>query len=289
MNEAPPPAKPRSRLRSLGRALLIFIAGCSAVVGLLMIFENRFVFFPVRASEDWHEPEQFEKQDVELTLLDETVIHAWWLPKVGAKDALLYAHGNGGNLSHRLRSYELLRKELNVSILAFDYPGYGKSTGSPTESGCYEAGDEAFNWLVTEGRVSPKRVILFGESLGGAIATELAARQPCRALVLFSAFTSAPAVGKEIYPFLPLESMMRNRFDNLSKIVKLKCPVFIAHGDADRMIRPHHAQKLFDAAPEPKRLYWIPGADHNDDMTAGMAAALREFLREHPMDKGSTP
>jgi fermentation-respiration switch protein FrsA (DUF1100 family) len=230
---------------------------------------------------DWYDPHEFTKRDLELKLPDGTLIHAWWCPKVGADGALIHAHGNGGNLSHRGPTYALLQQHLNLSVLAFDYPGYGKSGGSPSEAGCYEAGEAAWQWLTTEGGVAPERIVLFGESLGGGIAAELAQRHPSRAIVLFCAFTSAPDVGKDHYPFLPVHQLMRTRFDNLSKIGKLTCPVFIAHGDSDTIINPSHAQRLFDAAAEPKALHWIRGADHNDPIAQETIAALRQFLTEH--------
>lgn len=249
------------------------------MLGVLSAFENRFVYFPTRADQDWYEPTTLSKQDVSLALADGATIHAWWCPKPGADTALIYAHGNGGNLSHRTPWYEMMQQKLRVSILAFDYPGYGKSTGSPSEAGCYASAEAAWQWLTTTGGISPDRIVLFGESLGGGVVTEIATRHPCRALALYSTFSTMPAVAKELYPILPTESLMRNRYDNLTKIATLRCPVFIAHGAADRMIAPHHGQRLFDAAHEPKTLFWIPGADHNDAMRPEMVEALGEFLR----------
>lgn len=280
MNHSAQPTR-RTWRKRIARVALLTIVVSILVLGMLSIFENRFVYFPVRADEDWYEPDGFAKRDLELKLPNGTPIHAWWCPKDGASGALIHAHGNGGNLSHRAPTYALLQQQLNFSVLAFDYPGYGKSGGSPSENGCYAAGEAAWQWLTTEGGVAPERVVLFGESLGGGVATELATRHACRALVLFCSFTSAPDVGKEIYPFLPVHQMMRTRFDNLSKIGKLNCPVFVTHGDCDTIIKSSHAQRLFDAATEPKALHWIRGADHNDPITPETLAALSDFLREH--------
>jgi hypothetical protein len=256
-------------------------------LSLLMWFENHFVYFPTTAAEDWIETPSLTHEDVALALPDGTTIHAWWCPKPGADGAILYAHGNAGNLSHRHETFRLLQDRLNVSILAFDYPGYGKSGGQPSEAGCYAAGQAALDWLTTADGVPANRVILYGESLGGGVATELATRQPCRALVLFRSFCSVPDVARDTFPLLPARLLMRNRFNSLAKIRTLRMPIFINHGDADTIIRVDHARRLNDAAPEPKYLYIDPGVDHNDPVTPAFLDALRDFLKS--CDNGSNP
>jgi hypothetical protein len=212
-----------------------------------------------------------------LTLTDGTPIHAWWCPQKGAADALLYCHGNGGNLSFREEEYRRLRDGLNVSVLAFDYPGYGKSGGKPSEIGCYEAAQAAFDWLTAKG-MPAERIILFGDSLGGGVAAELATRRPCRALVLYSTFTSAPDVGHDQYPFLPTALLMRNRFDTKSKLPGIARPLFIAHGDADRTVPVAHAMRLEKFAVGPKEVLVETGRGHETDITPNFLAKLRDFL-----------
>src|SRR5262249_31043423 len=145
--------------------------------------ERRFLFCPTKAADDWSEPADFPKRDLTLPA-EGASIHAWWCPVAGAEGAVLYCHGNGGNLSHRLRVYRAFQTLHNLSVLAFDYPGYGKSDGKLSEIGCYAAADAAMNWLIGECAIPKERVVLFGESLGGGVVTELAIRQPCRAIVL---------------------------------------------------------------------------------------------------------
>src|SRR5262249_23494938 len=270
--------------RRLRRSLL-WLARNVAVAGLLvllilMLFENRLIYFPTTAAEEWIEPADLPHEDVSLVLPDQTAIHAWWCPKPGADSALIHCHGNAGNLSHRAPTLIKLRDELNVSVFAFDYPGYGKSTGAPNEQSCCAAGEAAWNWLSATAKVPPERVILFGESLGGGVATDLASKHPCRALVLFRTFASIPAAAPDRLPFLPTKLLMRHQFHNLTKLRSLSAPVFIGHGDCDTLLPPHHADQLYAAAAGPKTLYWEANANHNDRMTPEFRAALHLFLRE---------
>lgn len=252
------------------------------VLLLLLLFENWMVYKPLRASDDWAPAPSSEIQDVELNCADGTRIHGWWLPCPVAKGALLYCHGNAGNLSHRGSSMLKLREILNRSVLIFDYPGYGKSAGRPSEAGCYQAGEAAYNWLTEKQKVEPRDILLYGGSLGGGVAVELARTKPHRGLVLVKTFTSIPDVGAGLYPWLPVRWLARNRFDNLAKIKECTQPVFIIHGDADQLIPFEHGKKLFAAANEPKVFYSVAGSDHNDGLPDAAFVALREFLAKHP-------
>ncbi|HLW68199.1 MAG TPA: alpha/beta hydrolase [Gemmataceae bacterium] len=268
------------------RRNLYRVAGYSCVGYLViavsaMFFENYLVYFPTKASSYWDEAPQLPKRDLNFISADGTKIHAWWCPRDGAPGALLYCHGNGGNLSMRAEWFRDLQEGLNVSVLAIDYPGYGKSDGRPSEQGCYAAAEAAFDWLTNEAHIPPEQIVLFGESLGGGVATEIATRRPCRALVLYCSFLSVPEVGQHHYRFLPVRRFMRNRFDNDSKIPGLKIPVFIAHGDADGVIPPSHAMQLFAIANGPKAIYWEAGAGHVMDPSPAFLAALRDFLEKH--------
>jgi fermentation-respiration switch protein FrsA (DUF1100 family) len=245
---------------------------------LLMFLENWLVFHPTTVSQDWREPPNDRVRDVELHTPDGTRIHAWWCPVEGATGAVLYCHGNAGNLSHRSGAVAGLQKLLDESVLIFDYPGYGRSGGKPSEAGCYAAADAAYDWLVTEQKIGPERILLYGGSLGGAVAVDLAARRPHRALLLVKTFTSAPEVAQRIYPWLPVRWIMRNRFDNLAKIGKCRRPVFIANGTADRLVPFDLGRRLFEAANEPKYFFPLDGADHNDPVPADLFPALRQFL-----------
>lgn len=271
------PADRRDLRRKLLRRFVLFpsVMGVS-VIAVLSIFENRLVYFPTPATQQWAEPRDLGKQDVDLRV-DGVPIHAWWCPKENATGALLYCHGNAGNLSFVADVYRRLQDELNVSVMAFDYPGFGRSGGSPSERGCYDAGLAAFDWVTGQG-VAPERIILYGDSLGGGVAAELATRRPCRALVLFSSYTSVPDVGHEHYPFLPARTLMRNRFETRRKLPSIRRPVFIAHGAADDTISVSHAHRLFEAASEPKELHIDPHRGHETVLTREFLRALKEFM-----------
>jgi fermentation-respiration switch protein FrsA (DUF1100 family) len=221
-------------------------------------------------------------QDVALTTQDGIAIHAWWWPTPGARDAILYCHGNAGNLSHRGEVMGKLRELLGASVLIFDYPGYGKSAGKPSEQGCYQSADAAYDWLIQAQKIPAGNILIYGGSLGGGVAVDLASRREHRAVVLFNTFTSAPDVGRSLYPWLPVRWLMRNRFDSLNKIGNCHKPVFIAHGTADALIPFRLGKELFEAANEPKMFFAIDGGDHNSALPAHCFQQLREFLAEHP-------
>src|SRR5262249_11712895 len=245
---------------------------------VLMFLENWMVFHPTKASEDWQAPPSAEVRDVFLTTAEGTKIHAWWWPAPGSRGAILYCHGNAGNLSHRGGSGQKLRQLLGESVLIFDYPGYGKSEGKPTETGCYAAGEAAYDWLVKEQNVDPDQILIYGGSLGGGVAVELAHRkQRYRGLALAKTFCSLPDVGQSLYPWLPVRWLMRNKFDNLGKIGQLTKPIFIAHGTCDGLIPYTQSTRLFAAANEPKE-FFTSSCDHNDPLPPEFFTRLRDFL-----------
>jgi fermentation-respiration switch protein FrsA (DUF1100 family) len=250
------------------------------VLLLLLAFENSLVYYPTTAAQDWLRPPSDDVQDVDLTSADGTKIHGWWLPRAGARGALLYLHGNAGNLSHRGESAALLRRHLGEPVLIIDYPGYGKSGGKPSEAGCYAAADAAYDWLTKTRQIPPEKILLYGGSLGGGVAVDLAARREHRALILVRTFTSMPDVGAGIYPWLPVRWLMRNRYESLAKIGNCRRPVFIAHGTGDSIIPFRHGERLYTAANEPKRFLPIRGGDHNDPLPDTFYTSLAAFLRE---------
>jgi fermentation-respiration switch protein FrsA (DUF1100 family) len=168
-----------------------------------------------------------------------------------------------------------------VAVLIFDYPGYGRSTGQPTEAGCYAAGEACWTWLTETKQVPPEQVILHGESLGGATAIDLASRHPCRAVVTRGAFSSFPDIAQHAVPWLPARWLVRNQMDNAGKIGKVAAPVVIAHGTADEVVPFSQGERLFAAAREPKRLVPLHGFGHNTRPGPGFYRDLREFLGQH--------
>lgn len=275
LNMARPSATWRRRVFEWVRVLSI---GYLGIMLLLMFFENS-ILYP--ATHDMQPPPCADVQDVDLTCANGTCVHGWWLPCSGSKSALLYLHGNGGNLTWRGNSIMKLRDRLGVSVLIVDYPGYGRSEGRPSEQGCYEAADSAYSWLVEQQGVAPKDMLIYGDSLGGGVAVDLASRREHRALILIRTFTSAPDVGARTFPWLPVRWIMRNRFASVDKIQRCYAPVFITHGDRDDVIPFTLGKQLFEAAAEPKHFHVMPGVRHNDPLPEEMFAALKTFLAQH--------
>jgi hypothetical protein len=204
-------------------------------------------------------------RDVVLAAQDGTRLHGWFFPmkEKGPKTSkvFLICHGNGGNVSHRLILSSMLL-EMGTPVFVFDYRGYGRSEGKPGEEGTYLDAEAAFDWLVEQG-FDPRNIVAFGESLGGAIAVELALRKPLGAVVVHSSFTSVADVGRELFPWLPVRWMNTIRYDTRSKLARLDVPVLILHSREDTLIGFHHAERNYEAAREPKLLWEIAGG-HND-------------------------
>lgn len=254
-----------------------FLGGSLVVLALL---ENFLLYHPVRAAQEWYQPPGMKVEDVTLQTADGVAIHAWWCPCEGATGALLYCHGNAGNLSYRGPAIAEFQREMKESVLIFDYPGYGRSDGEPSEAGCYAAADAAYDWLTQAQHIPADRLLLYGKSLGGGVAVELATRRAHRALILAKTFTSIPDLGQKLFPVLPVRWMVRNRFDNLSKIDQCPQPIFIAHGTTDGLIPFTHGKRLYEAAPEPKFFLPMAGVDHNDPFSTDFYPALRNFLQQ---------
>ena len=258
MNSLLNKARPRWLARPWARSFAYLLAGYVGLVVMMMFLENRLVYPATSAAQNWIPSPSAEIQDVQLTSADGTRLHAWWCPAKDSDRALLYCHGNGGNLSYRGDSILRFRKELGVSVLIFDYPGYGRSEGSPSEKGCYLAADAAYAWLTDEKKIAPKNLLLYGGSLGGGVAIDLASRKEHRALILVKTFTSLPDAASSMYWWLPVPKhlLMTNRFDSLSKIGSCRGPVYIAHGTADELIPFAQGKRLYEAAiSSPKKLF----------------------------------
>jgi hypothetical protein len=275
-----------SRLRRLARSALR-IAGLLLVLSAIMLlFERKLIYFPQRAHDVGPRDLGLAFEDLRLTAEDGVRVHAFYLPPPGPpRWTVLFAHGNAGNVSHRLDRALFFQSRLGAAVLLFDYRGYGRSEGSPDEEGTYRDARAAHRWLVEEKRVPADRLVLFGESLGSAVALDLALARPCRALVLEAPFASVPAMARAVYPFLPLWPLVRTRYDNEAKAPRLGVPLLVLHGAGDDLVPIAQGRRVFDAAPPPKRFFEIPGAGHNDTYVVGGQAywdALRDFLDTLP-------
>ncbi len=277
MSTAPAPVPP-SKLRRLWRSIRFFALAYLGIIVVLMLMENWLIFHPTSARTDWLPPGPVKAEDVYLPLSDGVRVHAWWCPHPEAKGAVLYLHGNAGNLSYRRSAIKDWHDQFGESVLIVDYPGFGRSEGSPNEAGCYAAAEAAFLWLTESKGLPAEGVILYGKSLGGGVAVELATRHPHRALVLAKTFTSMPDLAQSLYPWLPARWLVRAQFNSLEKIARCTRPIFVTHGDCDGLIPCWMGQRLHEAAMAPKYFLPLPGHDHNGALPAEFYASLKRFL-----------
>ena len=278
MTEAPR----RTLWRRSRRWAVLLVLTYLGIVVVFWFLERRLVFHPSSAEAAWLKPEDDRTQEVWFYSSDGTKLSGRWIPpETPTHGAVLVTNGNGGNLTHRGNLAAELRRATGAGVLLFDYPGYGKSAGAPSEEGCYAAGEAAYKWLTGEQKIAPDRIILCGESLGGGTAVELATKHEHRALVLVYTFTSLPDAAKFHFPFLPVKTLMRTRFDNLSKIARCPRPVFLVHGTADRVVPFGHSERLYAAAHEPKEFVRLDGVGHDGRITERDANQLVAFLNRY--------
>lgn len=253
-------------------------------IGILMAFEDRFVYHAVPAARRWSEPPSgFSAQEVELVSADGTLISGRWFPREGAAGAVLICHGQAGNLSLECGPRQLTGwlEDIGVSVFIFDYPGYGRSEGIPTEGGCYAAAAAAFDWLTATQQLPPEQVLVYGRSLGTGVAADLASHRPHRALILVNPYTSLPDVAARGFGMWPAHLVMRNRFPSLARIGLCSGPTLIVHGTDDNLIPFALGQELFEAANEPKQFLSVEGGRHSGGLPAAFFPTVRDFLNLH--------
>jgi fermentation-respiration switch protein FrsA (DUF1100 family) len=258
-------------LRAIAIALLV-------VLLVLMFLENRLIFYPSKFDRGGWTPPTPNSEQITITTGDGITLAGWYMPHPQPRGVVLFACGNGGNMSYWAEVFRTLHTELKLTVLGFDYRGYGRSTGSPSEVGVLADARAARAWLAEREKIAENQVILMGRSLGGAVATDLA-QDGCRALVIESSFTTLPDVAARVYPFLPVRWVMRSRFDSLAKIRNYSGPLLISHGDADGLVPYAMGRTLHDTAPSTaKRFFTVPGGDHNDPQPEGYYRELGAFI-----------
>ena len=226
--------------------------------------ENYFLYFPEPDLTMTPGNVRLDYEDVIFKADDDTELHGWFVPGDNTNQVVLFFHGNAGNISHRVDNLLRLNR-LGLSVFIFDYRGYGRSQGEPSESAIYSDARRALSWLANRG-YKQESIIYFGRSIGAAVALQLAIEEPPRGLILESPFTSVAGMGKRHYPILYrlLGWLVKDQYDNEEKISRLKAPLLLIHGTADSIVPVAMGQKLYALAPPPKQIYLIDGADHND-------------------------
>jgi fermentation-respiration switch protein FrsA (DUF1100 family) len=240
--------------RTLALAAVVFVV---LGTGVIVIFEDSLIYFPIREG-----VRASPGEEVFLTTSDGVRIHGWYVPNPKAVRTILFLHGNAGNLEDRRPMLGRLR-ELPANVLLIDYRGYGKSDGKPSEDGLYRDARAAYDWLLT--KTTADRVVIFGKSLGGGPACELASTVPAGGLIVQSAFTKAPDMASRVMPVLFFARfLMHTKFDNLAKVAAVRCPKLFIHSRADEIIPFAMGERLFAAAAEPKECAWFDRGGHND-------------------------
>jgi pimeloyl-ACP methyl ester carboxylesterase len=224
---------------------------------------NALLYFPSRTIEQTPADAGLAYRDVEFETADGELLHGWWVARrAPALGHVLLCHGNAGNVGDRVLHAAVL-SAAGFDVLLFDYRGYGRSSGTPGEQGTYRDARAALACLLRQAGVAPSRVLYLGESLGGAVALELALAHPPAGLVLLSAFTSVRAMGRRHYALIP-SALVPDAYPSLRLVGDLRAPLLVLHGEDDAIVPVEHGRALFDAAPQPKRLCIVPGVGHND-------------------------
>jgi fermentation-respiration switch protein FrsA (DUF1100 family) len=267
----------------LWRVPLILAATLAGILGITMILglEKFALYFPDRTLGTTPQAEGLAYQDARFPASDGVPLHGWLIPAPDARVTLVWFHGNAGNIGDRVHNIGFLHRTLRANVFIFDYRGYGQSGGrllDLSEEATYRDGAGALAYLRARSDVARTRLVYFGRSLGAAVAVELARTHPPAGLILETAFTTLKDVARVHYPFVPLW-FLRTKYESLRKIPELHVPLLILHGDRDEVVPLEQAQRLYSAANEPKRLYVIRGAHHNDTYVIGGSAYFDVWAR----------
>lgn len=250
---------------------------------ILIVFQNQLIYQPTRKILQTPAHIGMDYENLTLMTSDNEMINAWYIPALNTevKTTFLLFHGNDGNMSTRLETLTLF-KSLGLNTLMIDYRGYGQSQGIATEKNTYEDGQTALNYLINEKHLNYSDIIIFGRSLGGGIATELASRFTVRALILESTYTSIPAAAKDVYRWFPIRYLIQTQYNNLVKLPKIKCPILIIHSEQDDYIPYKHGVQLYETeTPFCRKTFLKISGSHGDGfLTSGerYIGGLKLFL-----------
>lgn len=266
-------------LWSVGRVAL------ASYVGLLILMyfrQAKLVYYPSRSLTSTPATAALDYEELSVATSDGETIHGWFVPAAGAKATVLFCHGNAGNIWNRIDLIWMIH-DMGFNACVFDYRGYGKSTGRPTEGGTYRDAEAVWAYLMEQRHLAPASVVVWGESLGGAVAAWVAEHKRPGALILESTFTTLPDMAARLYPFLPVRWLCRFRYRTIDRLPEIGCPVLIAHSPDDEMIPYAMAEKLYLAARDPKQLFTMRGS-HNmgrEDTGRAYEDAVRAFVCKH--------
>ncbi|MFC1917567.1 alpha/beta hydrolase [Chloroflexota bacterium] len=268
---------------ALAIRIIAIVAGVYILfAGSLFIFQSHYVYHPERVISVDPSDIGLEFESVSFRTEDKVMLSGWYIPSEGATGVVLFCHGNAGNISHRLESIEIFHR-LGMNIFIFDYRGYGRSEGKPSEIGTYRDVEAVWRYLVKERQENPNRIVVIGRSLGGAVAAWLAHSHTPAILILESAFTSAPDIAGKLYPFLPVRLLSRFKYNTAEYLDEVDCPVLIVHSREDEIMPFSHGQRLFERARGTKEFLEISGTHNEGFITSGKRyeEGLNAFITEH--------
>jgi hypothetical protein len=256
---------------------LIALAAFGGLTALMYLTQRKLMYFPETARTAPAAAGFAATEEIILDTADGERVIAWHVPPRVDKPIVLYFHGNGGALRYRVERFRALTSD-GTGLLALSYRGYGGSSGAPTEAGLLADADAAYAFAVA--RYPAERIVLWGESLGSAVAIALASARKVARLVLEAPFTSAVDIGASVYWFTPVRLLMKDQFRSDERIGRVTAPVLVLHGNNDRVVPIVFGERLFALANEPKRMVRIPGGGHNDLDAFGAQAVARPFIAE---------
>ena len=280
-------------------ALLVLVVYAGYRMNLLESLERQFIFFPTSEIERTPAYAGLEYDNVFFHTEDGLTLNGWFVPgpkknqpdsEAAGRITLLWFHGNGGNMGHRVEDLALFHHLMEVDVFIFDYRGYGLSEGQASEKGVYRDARAALDYVKSGRSRQPSRTVYFGRSLGTAVAAELAVHEAPDGMILYSPFTSIGDLAANLYPFSPLRLLAGKRFDSLARIKDYHGPLLVIHGQRDEIIPAELGEKLFNSANEPKQFLLLPDAQHNDGL--GLAGqplwqTLWEFVNSLPGPKSN--
>ncbi|MFC1950084.1 alpha/beta hydrolase [Chloroflexota bacterium] len=264
--------------------IVIVIAGVYILFAVyLFAFQSRQIYLPDPVLITDPSSVGLDFENVSLKTEDGIKLSAWYIPSESTRGVILFCHGNAGNISHRLESIQIFNR-LGLDVLIFDYRGYGRSDGKPTEIGTYMDSEAAWQYLVEERQVSPSRIIVFGRSLGGAVAAWLSHEHTPGVLILEATFTSATDMAVKMYPYFPVRLLSRFNYNTADYLKEVNCPVLIVHSPEDEIIPISHGKQLFEIAKGPKEFLEVTGTHNEGFLTSrefyegGLNAFVSEYL-----------
>lgn len=252
------------------------------IAGVTYFRQDSMLYFPVRELSQTPRDIGMPFEEIMLITHDNIDISAWYIPAAGSRGVVLFCHGNAGNISHRLDSISIFH-HFNLDVLIFDYRGYGRSGGSPSENGTYLDAEAAWDYLVNVRKFNPQNIIVFGRSLGSAVAAELALRHAPGVLIIESGFTSIPDLGKKYYPWLPVRLLSRYSYSTVEKVKKITSPKLIIHSPQDEIIPFSHGTALFENSLKPAEFLVIQGNHNEGFMISGRiyVDGINQFIAKH--------